>query len=224
MQVAYRVAESPGKGRGLFAVAAVPRFSLVWDFNAANVRLFSDDGARALVLQLQGAGGLPELLSYAYFTADAMLVDLREDDGRFFNHSPCPNVALGGLLAQWGVPGEFHALSTYALRDIAPGEELLDDYTTYGRIVTGVHVLVWLVAFSRAYPLITTNHPNMQGPSRNGTRRFSQATAWTFRSCTQAAMKARRPGCSARADKLWRVRRPSWRCRRRFAYLIETLF
>ena len=131
MQVAYRVSQSPGKGQGIFLLEPVPQYALVWEFSAANLRVYNERGARELVAQTQPAG-LTNLLSYAYFSADGLLVDLREDDGRFFNHSGTPNVALGSVLLAQGIPGDFHPMSTYALRDLQSGEELLDDYNTYG--------------------------------------------------------------------------------------------
>ena len=45
------------------------------------------------------------------------------DDGKFWNHSQTPNTGM--------VPGAADGNSTYALRDIAAGEELLDDYLKY---------------------------------------------------------------------------------------------
>jgi hypothetical protein len=74
--------------------------------------------------------------SHCYWQADEVgrpvLIDLRTDDGRFFNHSAKPNIALGSVLTATGLTAADGARSSYALRDIRPGEELLDDYNTYG--------------------------------------------------------------------------------------------
>lgn len=129
MQVPYRMCYVAGKGIGLFSLERVPQHTLVWDFHAANLQIHNDQSARAFV---PSSVDLSDLLKYSYFTDDGLLVDIRKDDGRFFNHSNTPNVALGSVLRAQGISGNFHPTSTYALRDIEPGEELLDDYNSYG--------------------------------------------------------------------------------------------
>lgn len=135
MQVEYSVTESSGKGQGIFTLVQVPRYGLVWSFDAANVRIHNDRSARALFASHYRTGmeALSSLIMHAYFTHDGLFIDIREDDGRFFNHSSTPNVALGSVLTAQGIPGDFHPNSTYALRDLQPGEELVDDYNTYGQ-------------------------------------------------------------------------------------------
>eukprot|EP01048_Picozoa_sp_COSAG05_P006418 COSAG05_NODE_414_length_10051_cov_120.012158_14_plen_93_part_01 len=82
---------------------------------------------------------LTQLLEYGYWSSvgTPLLVDISRDDGRFFNHSESPNVYLGSVAAQRrrskGFPASLDPHSTYAAADIAAGEELLDDYNTYGK-------------------------------------------------------------------------------------------
>ena len=96
------------------------------------------------------AATLAAVLNNAYWvpgsskSSPPSMVDPSFDDGRYFNHSSLPggrDVALGSVLAAaastgggtWMVSEDlvFDAWSTYALRDIAIGEELCDDYKSY---------------------------------------------------------------------------------------------
>eukprot|EP00747_Dinoflagellata_sp_TGD_P174194 gnl/TRDRNA2_/TRDRNA2_214106_c0_seq1.p1 gnl/TRDRNA2_/TRDRNA2_214106_c0~~gnl/TRDRNA2_/TRDRNA2_214106_c0_seq1.p1 ORF type:complete len:224 (-),score=35.54 gnl/TRDRNA2_/TRDRNA2_214106_c0_seq1:186-857(-) len=127
MQVPYEVRESP-HGHGLFVTASVKSGELVWKFSEADASLFTEAQARAFLCDHPER--VKQILEYGYWTpgADSHLIDLSLDDGRFFNHSSSQsNVALGSVVGA----SDIH--STYALRDIAADEELLDDYNTYGK-------------------------------------------------------------------------------------------
>lgn len=132
MQVAYVVAESPGKGLGVFVQEAVAQHRLLWDVRASRAVVLSEAQAQQLAAQLQASGQLKAALQHMYFDRAGCLIDVRQDDGRFVNHSSRPNSALGAVLTAQGVPGDFQPNCSYALRDIQPGEELLEDYNTYG--------------------------------------------------------------------------------------------
>ena len=60
-------------------------------------------------------------LSHSYLWGESLLHPI--DDSRFWNHSGTPNT---------GPSPDNAGLHTIALRDICPGEELFDDYSTYG--------------------------------------------------------------------------------------------
>lgn len=139
MQVPYEV-RAATFGKGLFASEAIPAGACIWRRSAANLTTIRADDAEEYVAQLEPEA-LRSLLEYAYFGADGELINLSSDDGRFFNHyhsGQRSNVALGSVMiaAGGGGPngtpsGKIEAGSTYALRDIAAGKELLDDYNTY---------------------------------------------------------------------------------------------
>lgn len=141
MQVPYEVRDSVGRGKGLFATNDIATGTLVWDFHKANISVYSEAEAKTVCEALaseQTLDSATQLVTYAYWSlhnpdgrADGLfLVDVTKDDGRFFNHSFDPNVALGGVLDQKSQ--ETHdMLSSYALRDIKAGEEIIDDYNTY---------------------------------------------------------------------------------------------
>ena len=139
MQVPHEVRDATF-GKGLFALERIPACTCIWDRSrAVNLKVVSASEAEEHVAKLD-RGALRTLLEYAYFGADGELIDDSGDSGRFFNHSGSHsqrNVALGSVLlaaarangtsSSEGVdPG-----STYALRDIAANEELLDDYQSY---------------------------------------------------------------------------------------------
>ena len=58
------------------------------------------------------------------------------DDGKLVNHSASPNTGR--------VLGSEEPLSSYALQDLAAGEEVMEDYSTYS-------YPPWLLALSRQY-------------------------------------------------------------------------
>jgi hypothetical protein len=138
MQVAYEVRDATF-GKGLFTPEHIPIGTCIWDRSAANLKIVLASDAEKYVAKLD-RGTLRTLLEYAYFGADGELIDLTDDDGRYFNHSNSrsqTNVALGSVLLEAAEangtppPDGIDPGSTYALRDIAAGEELLDDYNTY---------------------------------------------------------------------------------------------
>ena len=148
MQVAYEVRES-AHGMGIFAAVDIAAGELIWSFGDANVAVYSEAEAEAFVSRASVAT-LAAVLNNAYWVPGSSngsppcMTDPSSDDGRYFNHSSLPggrNVALGSVLAATAdggkagqaimVPEMFDARSTYALRDIAIGEELCDDYNSY---------------------------------------------------------------------------------------------
>ena len=66
-----------------------------------------------------------DLLEHAYAWGGRVVMIL--DEGKFWNHSTSPNTGM--------VAGAADGNSTYALRDIAAGEELLDDYLKYEELL-----------------------------------------------------------------------------------------
>ncbi len=129
MQIDYIIDVSPGKGNGVFAKQFIPKYTLIWDFDKANIKLYDENNAKEL---LNNSNLVKNILNYCYFTQDRKFIDIRQDDGRFFNHSFSPNIVLGSQLISNNVIGNFNPNSSYAFRDIVIGEELVDNYNTYG--------------------------------------------------------------------------------------------
>ena len=146
MQVAYEVRAS-AYGLGIFAAVDIAAGELIWSFDEANLAVYSEAEAITFV-EGASAATLAAVLNNAYWvpgsseSSPPSMVDPSFDDGRYFNHSSLPggrDVALGSVLAAAASTGGgtsmvsevFDARSTYALRDIAAGEELCDDYNSY---------------------------------------------------------------------------------------------
>ena len=136
MQVPYEVRDATW-GKGVFASKRIPAGTCVWRHSDARLTVVPASEAKEYVAKLH-EDTLRKVLEYAYFGADGELIYMENDDGRFFNHSGThTNVALGSVLiaaaeAKGETPPEgIEPASTYTLREIAPEEELLDDYNTY---------------------------------------------------------------------------------------------
>ena len=104
--------KSPIEGIGVFAKRAVPRGTLVWKLDPRFDRLIEVE-----VWEAQTGAVKSYLDRYAYpDRRDRNFIVFEGDDARYMNHSDDPNCDIS-------VPEE-----TYALRDIAAGEELTCDY------------------------------------------------------------------------------------------------
>ncbi len=123
MQIDYIIKESPGKGFGIFTKQFIPKNTLIWNFNKANINIYNEINAKKI---LYTSNNILEFLKYSYFLNN-IFIDIQNDDGKYFNHSNNPNVILGYKLLDHNI----NINSSYALRDINIGEELFDDYNTY---------------------------------------------------------------------------------------------
>lgn len=131
--VEYEVKEvSPTMGNGLFATQDIPIGTLVWKFTRdertaedtkektamGNVRCYGSYEETKARLQDLSAEDQKFFMEHVYLYngfANEIL-----DDGKYWNHSEDPNTGCGP-----------DPNSTYAIRDIKAGEQLLDDYGTY---------------------------------------------------------------------------------------------
>ena len=122
-------------GKGLFALVDIPAGTLLWKCTTGpkgtpgvNVYSFSnEEQARARLAELTREEA-------AYWMDHVYMFDgkLNEiiDDGKLWNHSetPCTGLPPRG--------DEFDWESSYSIRDIKAGEELLDDYGRDRHILT----------------------------------------------------------------------------------------
>lgn len=131
MQVPYEIKDAKW-GKGVFATAPIAKGTVIWRLVDANVVVVPEDKAREYVAKVEAESvkAIEEFLNLSYWM-DESLVDIRNDDGRFFNHDvKAQNVGYcEGMMEDGG--GQGASAATYALKDIAPGEEMLDDYNTY---------------------------------------------------------------------------------------------
>ncbi len=102
MQVACTVKDSIHGGKGLFSTHPVAKGTLLWDFLTARIRVLNEEEAKQLSNKAWEEGNLATLCTYAYWQSSEIgncsLVDIRDDDGRYFNHSWTPNVGFGSRL------------------------------------------------------------------------------------------------------------------------------
>ena len=128
--VGYEVRDSQ-YGKGLFATHDIPSGTLLWKYSSGalgapgvNVASFASEAeARARLEALGSPEARVFWMDHVYMFAGRLNEIL--DDGHFWNHSEAPCTGLPP-------PGDdFCFESSYAVRDIKAGEELLDDYGLY---------------------------------------------------------------------------------------------
>lgn len=117
------LAPSKIEGIGLFAQKPIPKGTKIWEFTPGFDLELSPEEVDHLA-----ECSRERILNYAYFNAQKMRHILCSDDARFMNHSEDPNVMDVGFDNGNGNEGE-----AFAARDIAPDEELTEDYRTYDR-------------------------------------------------------------------------------------------
>ena len=124
-RVPYVLDTSPIAGRGVFAVKRIRRGTLIWQYVVGESVLEHDEASmrsRLCDLSKQAAA---DLLEHVYVWEGAVIEIL--DDAKVWNHSAEPNTGNHPDEAL----GAGDGMSSYALRDIEPGEELTDDYALH---------------------------------------------------------------------------------------------
>jgi SET domain-containing protein len=120
LKVPTYLAEStiPDAGMGLFAKAFIPRGTAVWELELNGDTALTPAAFASLAKHEQ-----THILHFGYLDRALGLCIRCGDDGHYFNHSENPNIA--------GVPNDEGRSYSVAIRDIAAGGEILDDYRTY---------------------------------------------------------------------------------------------
>lgn len=129
--VRYEVKES-AFGKGLYVLDDIPIGSLVWKYSPGkagdadvNVAVYTTEAeTRAHLNSLATHEDRVSWVDHVYMFEGKLNEIL--DDGLLFNHSeePCTGMPPAGE--------QYCFESTYAIRDIKAGEQLLDDYGLYG--------------------------------------------------------------------------------------------
>ncbi|MCY1021665.1 SET domain-containing protein [Pyxidicoccus sp. MSG2] len=112
LRVKTYIAQSGIHGVGLFAGAPIAGGTVIWGFDPPVDQRFTPDDVKQMPPMMKTF-----LSRYAY--SDRGTLVLCGDHARFMNHSPQPNCG-NDPTRQY----------TLALRDIAQGEELTDNYVT----------------------------------------------------------------------------------------------
>ena len=117
------IRESPGKGLGLFATAAVAAGARVWSYDPAVLTEYTAEAEAAAFLEaLPSDAARREVLVHVYCWG-GNCIDISRSNTKYTNHSSSPNTGSN--------PNGEDDCHTYALRDIACGEEITEDYGTY---------------------------------------------------------------------------------------------
>lgn len=109
MRVPVKLAPSKIHGLGLHAVEPIPEGTVVWDYDYPIDQTIPTAALASLPAHVR-----KYIAVYGY--REGRNIVLCGDDARYFNHSKAPNCQSG------------HGTETVAVRDIAVGEELTDDY------------------------------------------------------------------------------------------------
>ena len=123
-QVPYELKESQIAGLGLFAVKPVARGTLLWKYDGSSVKEHDEASFRARIKELSPEEQL--VLCEHVFCWQGKVCEIL-DDGKFWNHGKGDNQNTG----DHPDAGQGDGLSSYALRDIAAGEEFTDNYANY---------------------------------------------------------------------------------------------
>lgn len=123
--VLTEVRDSPIHGLGLFAKIAIPKGAVWWHARRDDVLLLDRRAYQTLVRSKQSTlteQMLAAILTYSYYADDSDALIMCLDNARFVNHSLEPNSRA--------LPGA-DRLRSVALRDIAAGEEIVENYLDY---------------------------------------------------------------------------------------------
>ncbi len=100
-------------GIGLFSEEFIPEGSVIWQYHRRTCEVFNLNEFYKLCHELPLIG-IKNFLNYSYIKNSK--VYYISDNTRFINHSPVPNISL------------IDEFCEVAIRDIHPGEELLENY------------------------------------------------------------------------------------------------
>lgn len=118
MLVPVRADRSAIHGLGLFATAPISAGTAIWSFEPGFDQVFEEGRFETLPAPAQA-----HLRHYGFFDAHHRCWVLDGDLAIFMNHAAPPNTGAPGITGA--------AEITYALRDIAAGEELTCDYRAF---------------------------------------------------------------------------------------------
>jgi len=112
LRVPTKLAPSAIHGLGVFATRPIKKGTVVWDFDSPVDQAIHVNGVKVFAPWVR-----KYIATYGYREGHTII--LCGDDARYFNHSKQPNCRSG------------RGTETIALRDIAVGEELTDDYESF---------------------------------------------------------------------------------------------
>eukprot|EP00967_Tisochrysis_lutea_P143534 scaffold266767_cov33-Tisochrysis_lutea.AAC.1 len=124
--VSYELRSSPIAGLGLFATSRIARGTLLWKADETSQIIYTEAKLRAKLVALTPTEAI-DLLEHLYCWGGEVLEIV--GDAKYWNHSRMKQNT--GNHPDGNGEGRGDGVSSYALRDIEPDEELLDDYAAY---------------------------------------------------------------------------------------------
>jgi SET domain-containing protein len=118
------VKQSEIHGFGLFAKVLIPKGTVWWHARSQDVLIVTKHQFEVLDSSKKSPlidDYINALLTYSYYDMELDALVFCLDDAKFVNHSYTPNT--GSI--------EENSVNSIANRDIEPGEEIAEDYTTY---------------------------------------------------------------------------------------------
>ncbi len=115
------VSESKERGRGIYTKDFIPENSLVWTLTQSNHKSYTEQTIIKHLETLQTPEEKKYFLNHIYIWQNKAI--LCTDSAELVNHSATPNLKEL-LIADQGQ-------GCWSVRDIYPGEELLDSYKAY---------------------------------------------------------------------------------------------
>lgn len=128
LYIKTKVLPSAIHGLGLFADEFIPKGTEIWKFLPGFDQRFTHEQVIKFPPIVQ-----KYLARHASFRKSDLYL-LCADEGNYFNHSDVPNVHSIEKEGELEMP-------VYALRDIQPGEELIEDYGEYDEVEDNTNLL-----------------------------------------------------------------------------------
>ena len=123
-QIKYKIADSGIHGLGIITEEDIPEGTLIWKYmQGVNIRTYDgEEAVRKHLESLPSDKARQDWLTVVYL--DFGVINEHLDEGDYWNHSNNPNTASYSSI----LGSESDIRSSYAIRDIKKGEELLEDY------------------------------------------------------------------------------------------------
>lgn len=108
-----------GAGKGVFTTVPIKKGDIIWSYDPNHCLQISEEQLLSLDKCSDDKHLLKEFLMFCYCEPTLEKIIFLCDESRFTNHSDTPNCGVV-------------ATNSVALRDINEGEEICEDYRTYG--------------------------------------------------------------------------------------------
>lgn len=119
--VEIKKSDIPEAGNGVFAKAPIKKGDIVWEYQSRDCIELTENHFKMLNECRGDKSILKNFLMFSYCEPSLKKILFLSDEGRYTNHSETPNCGI-------------HQCNSIALRDIEVGEEIVENYRTYGKM------------------------------------------------------------------------------------------